>query len=72
MAEQMRNFRIGSQAKSALNHNMLCRMMPTRSQREEPQMMSLDAAIADYDEECRAWRAMEEELEDLRCAGVFR
>ena len=35
-------------------------------------MMSLDAAIAGYDEECRAWRTLEEELEDLRCAGVFR
>lgn len=38
----------------------------------DDEMMSLDAAIAGYDEECRAWRAMEEELDDLRCAGVFR
>jgi hypothetical protein len=38
----------------------------------DDEMMSLEAAVAGYDEECRAWRAMEEELDDLRCQGIFR
>ena len=38
----------------------------------EDEMMFLDVAIAGYEEECRAWRALEEELDDLQCEGAFR
>ena len=37
----------------------------------EDEMMSVDAAIAGYDEEVRAWEALEAELFDRRREGVF-
>ena len=37
----------------------------------DDELISLEAAVAGYDEECRAWRAMEEELDNLRCQGIF-
>lgn len=34
--------------------------------------LSVDVAVADYEEEQRAYEALEAELWDLRCQGVFR
>ena len=41
-------------------------------QLDDDEMLSVDAAVAGYDEEVRAWEAMEAELWDLRADGVFR
>lgn len=41
-------------------------------QLDDDEQLSVDAAVAGYEEEQRAYEALEAEVWDLRCGGVFR